>query len=392
VKRIYLDNAATSWPKPEAVYAAVDRYQRDNGAAAGRGAYSHAAAAEKMVEAARAALARIMGASDSRQIIFTSNGTDSLNLAIHGLLRPGDHVICTHSDHNSVLRPLRFLEEHGGVEVTRVGCDQAGLVDPDDVRRALKSNTRLVAAIHASNVTGLLQPVAEIGRVVRGRGVRLLVDAAQTLGHIPLSVDELGADLLAAPGHKGLLGPLGTGVLYLRPGVEKELRSFRQGGTGTQSDEDRHPDPLPHKYEAGNLNVPGIVGLRAALSWIEEHGIDNIREQEQRLSQRLRRGFEAIPGVRTIGFPAPNAVDHSVGVVSIALEHYDPQEAAALLDSGFGVQVRAGLHCAPLMHRAMGTIEGGGTVRFSVGAFNTADDVDLAVAAVAEMAKEPLHK
>jgi cysteine desulfurase / selenocysteine lyase len=392
VKRIYLDNAATSWPKPEAVYAAVDRYQRDNGAAAGRGSYSHAAAAEKMVEAARAALARIMGASDSRQIIFTNNGTDSLNLAIHGLLRPGDHAICTHVDHNSVLRPLRFLEEHGGVEVTRVGCDQAGLVDPDDIRRALRSNTRLVAAIHASNVTGLLQPVAEIGRVVRERGARLLVDAAQTLGHIPLSVDELGADLLAAPGHKGLLGPLGTGVLYVRPGVEKELRSFRQGGTGTQSDEDRHPDPLPHKFEAGNLNVPGIVGLRAALSWIEEHGIDNIREQEQRLSQRLRRGFEAIPGIRTIAFPSPDAVDHSVGVVSIALEHYDPQEAAALLDSGFGVQVRAGLHCAPLMHRALGTIEGGGTVRFSVGAFNTADDVDLAVAAVAEMTKELLHK
>ena len=295
MKRIYLDNAATSWPKPDAVYDAVDKYLRENGAPAGRSAYTQAADVERAISSARAAVARLIGATSAKQIIFTSNGTEALNLAIHGLLRPGDHAICTWADHNSVLRPLRDLEEHSNVQVTRVRCDASGLVNPDDIRRALQPETKLVAILHASNVTGVIQPIPEIGRIVHQHGARFLVDAAQSLGHVPVSVDELHADLLAAPGHKGLLGPLGTGVLYVRPGLEAELASPRQGGTGSRSDEDRQPDFLPDKFEAGNHNVPGLVGLAAALAWLEAKGVTALHDHEQRLSQRLRSGLRKIP-------------------------------------------------------------------------------------------------
>ncbi len=260
--------------------------------------------------------------------------------------------------------------------------DAAGLVDPDDVRRALRPNTRLVAMLHASNVTGAIQPVAAIGRLAQQHGARFLVDAAQSLGHVPISVNVMDADFLAAPGHKGLLGPLGTGMLYIRPGLESQLHSLRQGGTGTRSDEDRQPDTLPDKFEAGNHNVPGLIGLAAALRWIESQGISKIFEHEQQLADRLRNGLRSIPGMRIY---AAKPSTSSVGVVSIAIEGYDPQEAAALLDASFGVQVRAGLHCAPLMHRALGTSESGGTVRFSVGPFNTTSDIDAAITAVSEI-------
>jgi cysteine desulfurase family protein len=382
VKRIYLDNAATSWPKPEAVYQAVEHYLRENGAPAGRSAYLQAAEVDRQIASGRAGLARLI-AADARQIVFTQNGTESLNLAIHGLLKPGDHAICTAADHNSVLRPLRDLEMNGKVEVTRVGCDPVRGVDPDDIRRALKSNTRLMAMTHASNVTGAIQPASAVGKLCRQRGVRFLVDAAQTLGHLPLSVDELQADMLAAPGHKGLLGPLGTGVLYMRAEIVDELRSIRQGGTGTSSDDDRQPATLPDKFESGNHNVPGLVGLSAALEWIENRGISVIRDHEQQLADRLRSGLSQIAGVRVYG---ANTVGGSAAVVSIAVEGYDPQEVAAVLDANFGIQVRAGLHCAPRMHRALGTIDHGGTVRFSFGAFNTPADIDAAIAAIADIA------
>jgi cysteine desulfurase/selenocysteine lyase len=393
MKRIYLDNAATSWPKPESVYLAVDRYLRDNGAPAGRSTYSQAAEVERIIAAARTGLARLIGATDPRQIVFAGSGTDALNLAIHGLLRQGDHAICSAADHNSVLRPLRYLEEQGGVEVTRVACSREGVVDPEDVRRALRPNTRLVAMTHASNVTGAIQPAAEIGQLVKQHGARFLVDAAQSLGHLPIDVDALHADLLAAPGHKGLLGPLGTGVLYVRPGLENEMQPIRQGGTGTESDQDRQPDLLPQKFEPGNHNVPGLVGLAAALEWLQSLSIAAIQAHEQQLVDRLRAGLLLIRGV-TLHGPMPvaratgltqNPVPLSAAVVSISIDGYDPQEAAAVLDASFGVQVRAGLHCAPLMHKAIGTLEHGGTVRFSIGAFNTSEEIDAAIEAVKKL-------
>src|SRR6267142_3266434 len=270
--RLYLDNAATSWPKPEAVYRAVDDYQRRLGAPAGRGSYAEAAETERIVVSCRKKVGALMGATDPSRIVFTQNGTDSLNLALHGLLRPNDHVVTTVCEHNSVLRPLRFLAEHRGVTTTYVTCDGQGYVDPDAIRQAITPKTRLIAMIHASNVTGAIQPAEAIGRIAGERGVFYLLDAAQSLGHLPINVASLGCHMLAAPGHKGLLGPLGTGVLYLAPGIEQHLLPLRQGGTGTQSDEDRQPDTLPHRYEAGNLNVPGIVGLEAGVSHVAELG------------------------------------------------------------------------------------------------------------------------
>lgn len=386
-RRIYLDNAATSWPKPESVYWAVDRFQREIGAAAGRGAYGASLESDRIVAAARNSVARLIGAGDPRQIVFTASCTDSLNLALHGWLRAGDHVVTTVAEHNSVLRPLRELVERRQIGVTRVPCDAAGMVDPDDVRRALRPATRLVAVVHASNVTGAVQPVREIGSITRAHGAALLIDAAQTIGHLPLSVDEIGADLLAAPGHKGLLGPLGTGLLYIRKGREAELQSFRQGGTGTRSQEDRQPDSLPDKYEAGNLNLPGLAGLAASLEFLGREGITAIAEREARLADRLRNHLGEIAGVTLYG---PAKPEQRVSVVSVNITGYDPQEAATLLDATFGIQVRAGLHCAPAMHENLGTLASGGTIRFSLGAFNTRVDVDAVVAAVAELAENTI--
>jgi len=236
---------------------------------------------------------------------------------------------------------------------------------------------------HASNVTGALQPAAEIGRIARQHGALFLLDAAQTLGDLPLSVDELSVDLLAAPGHKGLLGPLGTGILYIRRGVEGQIAPLRQGGTGSFSDQDRQPETLPDRYESGNLNVPGILGLAAGVGWLRQQGMDRIRGHAMRLTEQLLAGLSAITALRIHG---PVAADQRVAVVSVTLAAIDPQELAATLDSAYRIQVRSGLQCAPLMHRALGTIAGGGTVRFSLGPLTTAGEIDAALAAMNEIA------
>jgi cysteine desulfurase family protein len=377
--RIYLDNAATSWPKPEAVYAIVDRYQRELGAPAGRSAYREANEVERLVHDARRRVAQLLHADDARRIVFTGNGTDSLNMALHGLLRPGDHAIASVAEHNSTLRPLQYLHDHGGVDVTLVGCDAAGIVDPDEIRRAIRSNTRLIALVHASNVTGALQPLADVGSLAKDHGVRFLVDAAQSVGHLPIDVDELNADLLAAPGHKGLLGPLGTGVLYIRPGVEEQLMPIRQGGTGSRSDSAQQPAELPDRYESGNQNVPGILGLGAGIAYLQQRGVGDIARHDRELTSRLITRLSEVRGVTIYG---PRDPAGRVGVVSISIAGYDPQELAMLLDAACGIQVRAGLHCAGLMHRALGTAEGGGTVRFSLGPFTTPEHIDAAAEAV----------
>lgn len=380
--RIYLDNAATSWPKPEAVYNSVDRYLRQLGAPAGRSAYREAAEVERLILDARKRLAGLMGVSDPRRIIFTLNGTDSLNHVLHGYLRAGDHVVTSVCEHNSVLRPLRELAGERGVEVTRVPCDAEGLVDPAAIEAALRPKTKLIALIHVSNVTGAIQPVAEVGRIAATRGLRFLVDAAQSLGHIPFAVEQLGAHFLAAPGHKGLLGPLGSGVLYIAPGAEQSLAPLRQGGTGTQSESDRQPDSLPDKYEAGNHNVPGIVGLSEGAADVAERGLPAIAEHEQMLAARFLAGLESLSGLRVYG---PRDVRQRAGVVSLSIDGYDPQEVASLLDVSYSIQVRSGLHCAPLMHQALGTDVLGGTVRFSFGSFNTPEQVDVAIQALGEI-------
>jgi len=381
--RVYLDNAATSWPKPEAVYAAVDRYQRVVGAAAGRSGYREAGEAQRVVDAARRGCAALLGVVDPSRLVFGANGTDALNLAIHGLLRSGDHVVTTVCEHNSVLRPLAEAGRTRNVTVTYVGCDGAGYIDPHDIQRALTPRTRLVAITHASNVTGAIQPLEAIARVARTAQVTLLVDAAQSAGHVPLDIDALEADLVATSGHKGLLGPLGTGVLYIRSGLEGLLKPTRQGGTGLNSTVDAQPDQLPERYEAGNLNTPALAGLAASTEFLAEQTVDAIAERELMLVARLWEGLSDIPGVRLYG---PSDEQPRAAVVSFRVEGYDPQDFAAALDSSFGVQCRAGLHCAPRMHAALGTVAQGGLVRLSCGWATTAAEVDKALEAIAAIA------
>lgn len=387
-RRIYLDNAATSWPKPEAVYDAVDFYQRELGATAGRGAYREADEVDRRVRLTRQRLVGFLGATDPQRIIFTANGTESLNLAINGLLRRGDHVVTSVVDHNSVLRPLRFLVEQRGIEVDRVACDRSGVVDPEAIQRALRPHTRLIALVHASNVTGALQPIEDVGRIAAARGVYYLVDAAQSLGHLPLDVQQIGADLLAAPAHKGLLGPSGLGMLYVAPGIEEHLLPLRQGGTGTQSDEDRQPDSLPDKYEPGNLNVPAVFGLHEAIAYLEQLGLEQVRRHAQALTARMLEGLAEVEGLTVYG---PRDAARQLGVISVSLAGVDPRVVAAMLDSSHRIQVRAGIQCAPLMHQALGTTHLGGTVRFSFSVFTTQDEVDAAVEAVAAIARSAVE-
>jgi len=386
--RIYLDNAATSWPKPDSVYEAVDHFQRENGAPNGRSGYREALESNRIVERARRGVAELIHAADPQHVVFGFNGTDVLNLAICGVVRPGDHVVTTVCDHNSVLRPLRALRQLHGVGVSYVPCDGEGFVSPDDVRAALRPDTRLVAVVHASNVTGAIQPIDAIGHLVREHGALFLVDAAQSLGHVPIAVSRLAVDLLAAPGHKGLLGPLGTGVLYIRPGVERVLEPLRRGGTGTQSEEDRQPDELPDKYEPGNHNLVGLAGLIAACDFLAQQSIAAIDEHHIRLTARLLDGVRDVAGLTVHG---PQSTADRTSVVSLTLDGYDPQVLAAVLETSHRIQGRAGLHCAPRMHAALGTTATGGTLRFSPGYFTSLAEIDAVVAALEEVASVSLQ-
>lgn len=351
-------------------------------AAAGRGGYRSAQAAERIVSQCRKRLADFIGAKSPQQIVFTLNGTDSLNLALHGVLRPGDHVVTSVCEHNSVLRPLHALNQSQQVTSTLVGCNSEGVIDLAEVRHAITAQTRLIALTHASNVTGAVQPLAEIGKIAAEKNLLFLVDAAQSLGHFPVDVNELGCHLLAAPGHKGLLGPLGTGMLYLAAGIESHLQPIRQGGTGTRSDEPQQPTTLPDRYESGNLNVPGIAGLSAGLAWLQDRDLGSVHRHEMELRELLVHELSTLPHVTVYG---PRDKQPAVGVVSFNLHDFDPQEVAAALDAAAGLELRSGLQCAPLMHTALGTSPSG-TVRASFGPFTTAEDIQALIAAVRDFA------
>lgn len=393
MRRLYLDNAATSFPKPPGVAEAMARFMASNGASP-RGRFAEAREAGALVHRCRERICELIGGESPEHIIFTLNTSDALNLAIHGVVRPrlraGErpHVVATWYDHNSVLRPYNALVAEG-VEQTRVECDpRTGLVDPEDVRRAIRAGggrTVLVAANHASNVTGVVQPAAEIGRVCREEGVLFLLDAAQSLGHMPVNVREIGADLLAFPGHKGLLGPTGTGGLYIRPGVEKLLEPVRQGGTGSRSEEDVQPSMMPDRYEPGSHNTVGIIGLSEGVAWLLERGVEAVRRHEEELIAAVLEACDGLPrGMRLLG---PREVGGRVGVFSFVHESMSPTEIADGLERDFGVLCRAGLHCAPLAHRSLGTAPpgGAGAVRLSVGPFVTVEDVRFAMRALGEV-------
>jgi len=381
-KRNYLDQAATSFPKPEEVYTAVEDYSRHLGSAVGRSGYRTATKVQTTVDRCRKKIADFLGAESANRIVFTFNGTDSLNLAIHGLLQERDHVITTVCEHNSVLRPLNTLKRSKNVELTVLDADSQGRVNPQDVKQAVQSQTKLVVMTHASNVTGSIQPLEQVGDICRENDLVFLVDAAQTVGHLPIDLRNLPVDLLAAPGHKGLLGPLGTGILYLRSGMEDRIASLRQGGTGTNSEQDTQPDELPQKYESGNHNAPGICGLEKAVDFLLERGIENLRQHEIRLTELLLDRLKSIPNIIV---PGTVEAQHRVGVISVTVNEMEPQIVSSILDESFGIETRAGLHCAPLMHHAMGTDLLGGTVRFSIGPFTTEEEIEVASKALASI-------
>ena len=367
---IYLDNAATSFPKPEPVYQAVMHAMREIGASAGRSGHRRSLEAGRLLFQAREAVSALLAAPDSSRVIFTHNATEALNMAVRGALSPGDHVITTSMEHNSLLRPLYALSKLG-IELTIVGADRAGCVAVDEIVRAVRPNTRMIAMGHVSNVSGTIQPLETVGDIARRAGALFLVDAAQSAGSVPLDVMSAGIDLLAAPGHKGLMGPQGTGFLYVADGVE--LRPLLAGGTGGNSTLEEQPDALPEGFEAGTHNMPGIAGLKAGIEFVMGTGIETIGAKERSLAAMAREKLSALPGLALHG---PSDVSLMSGVLSFTVSGIDSSELAFALDRDFDVAVRAGLHCAPLAHRSLGTFPAG-TVRVSPGWFNTPDEIAI---------------
>jgi cysteine desulfurase family protein len=377
--RIYLDNAATSWPKPPEVYSATEDYQRNLGANAGRGSYQSAMRSRAIVEQARDAVRQLFQAPGDFEICFGFSGTDVLNLGLHGWLQGPGHVITSVVEHNSVLRPLRFLAERNGLEISYATCDAQGRVTPDSICQSLRRDTRLIALTHASNVTGCIQPIHEIGQIARDRGVCFLVDAAQSAGHLPIDLRRTPIDILASSGHKGLLGPLGTGVVCLAPRLAQELTSFRQGGTGSSSDRDWQPDLGPDKFEAGSANLPGLSGLRAGLQYVLGHAAQ-IRAHEMQLVDQLLAGLRGMPAIQV---PGPPSAEDRVGVVSFTVRGWDCHDVAGALDVAQSIELRSGLMCAPRMHAALGLPQG--TVRASFGPFNSEQDVMILLSCLAAL-------
>lgn len=377
---IYLDNAATSHPKPDAVAEAMFEALQAGGNA-GRGGHRYALTAGRRIFTARQTIAQFFGAPDSSRVLFTASATDSLNLALKGLLKPGDHVITTEAEHNGLRRPLNALEKHGGVAQTKLQLPPDGLLDPAAVRAAIRPSTRLIAVAHASNVSGAIQPIDDLSEIARQAGILLLIDAAQTAGYRPIDMARQGIHLLAAPGHKGLFGPQGTGVLCVAP--EVDLHPIREGGTGYNSTACEQPAIFPEGFESGTLNVPGIAGLAAGIAFLNRIGLDQICRREEALTGALLSGLRAIPGVTVYG---PLDPARRAGLVSFNLAGLDPAEVEERLDEEFGIAGRAGLHCSPGAHHAIGSLPLGGAMRLSPGWFNTEDEIDEAVRAVASIA------
>ena len=383
---IYLDHAATSFPKPERVYRAMDAFARASGANPGRGGHRRALEAQAMLDETRRLVARLFGAPRPERVVFTLNATDALNLALKGVLRPGDHVITSVLEHNSVSRPLARMEREGLITVTRLPAGGDHLLDPAEVARAFTPVTRLVALAHASNVTGTLQPIGEIGRLVREREALFLVDAAQSAGAVPLDVEREAVDLLAFAGHKGLLGPTGTGGLIV--GERAALRPWREGGTGGDSASPLHPEEYPHRLEGGTPNVAGLAGLREGVRLLLEEGVGRVQAREQALLPHFYRAFR--DPVRFLWYGAERLLAAGrwagrVGLLELNLPGFEPAELAALLDGQFDLAVRAGLHCAPGAHRHLGTFPQG-TVRLSVGHPTSPEELEAAAAALEEIA------
>ncbi len=372
---IYLDNAATSFPKPDVVCDAVAQAMRLLTANPGRGGHKQALDAARQVMTTREAVARFFGVADSSRIVFTPSATQAINQGLFGLLKPGDRVLTTSMEHNAVVRPLRRLQDQG-VEVIKVLADRDGFVVPADLMVAATPKPRLVVMTHCSNVTGTVQEIAEVGAWCRSQGILFMVDAAQSAGLLPIHVEEMGIDLLAASGHKGLMGPPGTGFLYIRPDLD--LQPLVYGGTGVLSDSDQQPDQLPERLESGTLNTIGLAGLGTAIDYIEQEGRERIRTHEVALVQQLLQGLSDLPEVTLHG---PLQPERHGSAVSFTVKSVDPSTLGFRLDREYDISCRVGLHCAPEAHKSIGSYPEG-TVRVSPGYFNTSQDIDAFLAAL----------
>jgi cysteine desulfurase/selenocysteine lyase len=378
---IYLDNAATTFPKPRAILEAmIDVYSR-MGVSPGRGSYDLAVEAEDFVNQTRTKIARFFNAPDPNRVIFASNATDALNLAMQGLLEPGDHVVSTRLEHNSVLRPLYHLHERGLIEYDLVPFDSRGFIDPEAIAKAIRANTRLVIVCHASNVLGTVQRVPEIARVCNERNVPLLIDAAQSAGVVPIDMGAWKVSAIAFTGHKSMFGPMGIGGLAIQP--ELDVKSTRFGGTGVDSKSLIHTQTFPHRLEAGTINLLGVIGLSEGLDFVMAEGLNAIYHRKIELLTRLRDGLSALDRVTLY---CQEDLSEHVGIITANVQGMEPADVGSILDADFGIAVRTGLHCAPLVHETLGTYPQGG-VRFSLGPLNTQEDIDRAIEAMGAIAR-----
>ena len=384
-KLIFLDNGATSFPKPEEVYTFMDNFYRNYGVNPGRSGYDLCMETGELVETTRKMMADFFNGKDPNRLCFTYNSTDALNLIINGMLKGGDHAITTTLEHNSVLRPLYHLYKYNGVEIDYIPFNDKGFVNPDDFPKKFKKNTKLVIVNHASNVIGTIQPIKEIGKYCRERGIPFAIDASQSAGKIPINIDEMNVDVVAFTGHKSLLGPTGIGGLYVKEGIE--IRHTRAGGTGVRSAVRTHLDEYPYRLEYGTLNVLGVAGLHAGLKWIEKKGLDKIHKHEIRLTAKLRDGLKEIEGVSL--YCLDDITDH-ISILLFNVDGLDAINTATFLDVDYNIACRTGLHCAPLVHEQLGTDKIHGAVRFGIGPFNTDNHINTAVNAVIEISQ--LHK
>ena len=381
---IYLNNAATTKTKPPEVPEAVISFMRDLNVSPGRGTDASSVAADNILSETRGLLARLFNADEPNDIVFTLNCSDALNTALKGSLNSGDHVLISPIEHNSVIRPLRYLEKLG-IEVSVIDAhDRNGTIRPEKLSGHLRKNTKMIACLHASNVTGTIQPLKDIGRFAKDNGVLFLVDAAQTAGSYDIDVKEMNIDLLAFAGHKGLMGPMGTGGLYISRKLSTLSIPLRHGGTGSLSEMETQPELMPDKFETGTPNTPGIAGLKAAVEFILKTGVSKIQKHGETLTEMTLEGLRKISGVRLYG---PDDRNKQAPVISFNIQGMEPGSVGEKLEKEFGIIVRTGLHCAPLCHKLIGTFPKG-TVRISTGYFNTEDDIDAAVNAVREIARK----
>jgi len=381
---IYLDNASTTWPKPEIVYEYMIDFYKRMGVNPGRSGFDKAIEAGNVLESLRKRLTAFFGGDldAPERLCFGYNATDALNLIIQGLLSAGDHVVTTNLEHNSVIRPINHLVRDGGVEATFVPFNNEGFIEPDDIQNAIKANTKLVIVNHGSNVIGTVQPLREIGEICRNAGVLFAIDSSQTAGVVPINMRQMNIDVLAFTGHKALMGSTGIGGLCVRKGVD--IRHSRSGGTGVRSAYPYHLDEYPWRMEFGTTNMVGIAALWAGQDWLEKKGIDNIYAHEMRLARKLVQGFREVEGVKIYCW---DEMENHLATVTINMEGLEAGDVGIMLDVDYNIATRTGLHCAPLVHRQIGTENIHGGVRFSVGAFNTEDHIDAAIEAISEISK-----